>query len=171
MSDRLTPSPFMHPAPGGCAEVRVGGHVMRYLRRGTGSPVVVLDDPAASGWLWPELIDVLASRTRTILPEPPGPDIDFVSWMRGFLEGIGACEAAVVAAGPFCLPALELALLGPGVLSRLVLVPDGSAEETGLTGALEGSGTGNGSRLPILVVRRQHPAPDSLALIERFLLG
>jgi hypothetical protein len=150
--------------------VRVAEHVTRYVRRGVGRPVVVLrTGEEDNSELWPELVDTLAARCRVILPEAPGANAGFVSWMRGFLEGVGLLPVTLIAAGPFCVPALEFALLDQERLVGLVLVPHGRAEETGLSGAL---GTAAQTRaLPVLVVRRECPAAAALALVERLLAG
>jgi hypothetical protein len=147
----------------------VAERVTRYVRRGAGHPVLVLRDEADDSPLWPALVDTLAQRYRVILPESPDGDAGWMAWIRGFIDGVGCLPVTLIAAGEFCPPALELALLDPDRLARLVLVPCGGAEETGLTGALA---TQPRSRaLPVLVVRRESPAADAVALVERFVAG
>jgi hypothetical protein len=151
------------------AEVCVGGYVTRYLRRGVGRPVVVLATSGDSDALWPELLDAIAARHRLILPEVPACEAGFSSWLRGFLEGVGLSVVTLIATGQCCLPAVELALLDTERLERLVLVPDGCAEVTGLMGIL---GTAQRpSALPVLVLRRAARPEDALELVETFLLG
>jgi hypothetical protein len=149
----------------GWAQVRAADYVTRYVRHGAGKPVVVLD--LADGTLWPELTDALAAGHRVILPEAPAAEAHFAAWLRGFLDGMGLPAVTLIAAGPFCLPALEFALLDPDRLERLVLVPAGAADATGLTGAL--GTTSAGALLGMLVVRRDHPTDEALELIVEFI--
>jgi hypothetical protein len=149
------------------AEVRVAGHVTRYVRRGAGRPVVVLSGASDCEALWPELLDAIAAHCRLILPEVPAHEAGFSSWLRGFLDGVGLPVVSLIATGHCCLPAVELALLDADRLERLVLVPDGCAEVTGLMGML---GTGERpSALPLLVLRRAASAEEALQLVEPFL--
>ena len=151
------------------AEVRVAGYVTRYVRRGVGRPVVLLAPPSETDALRPELLDAIAAHHRLVLPELPVHEAGFSSWLRGFLDGVGLPLVSLIAAGSCCLPAVELALLDPERFERLVLVPDGCAEVTGLMGML---GTeGRPGTLPVLVLRRAAPAADALQLVEPFLLS
>lgn len=167
MSDSLLPT--VPPPFDRSAEVRVDGHVTRYVRRGAGQPVVVLRGSDDDAGLWPGLVETIAARCRVILPEAPGAGIEFVSWMRGFLDGIGLPPATLVAVGDYCVPALELALLDTERLTRIVLVPFGAAGETGLNGALRV--TAQTAGLPALVVQRECPPAEAQRLVERFILG
>jgi hypothetical protein len=151
------------------AEVRAHDQVMRYRRVGAGRPVVVLRAALDAAPLWPELDDSLAGAFRVITPEVPATGADVARWLGGFLEGVGLERAALVATDGFCLPALELALLGADQIERLVLVPAGYADETGLDGTLATSLAG--VVVPLLVVRRGLPAAEALPLLMHFLDG
>ena len=59
LSDLCNPSATWHDGP--CAEVRVGDHAIRYVRRGTGSSVVVVGADAHANPLWLPLIEILAA--------------------------------------------------------------------------------------------------------------
>ena len=152
------------------AEIHAHDHVMRYRRSGLGRAVLVLlhsaDGPEP---LWPELVDALADRFRLIVPELPAAGADVAVWLTDFLEGLGTAGVVVIAADPFCIPALELALLDADQVARMVLVPGGQAEETGLDGAL--ATTTRGASVPLLVVRRGLPAGEALPLVTCFLAG
>ena len=141
--------------------------VTRYLRRGAGHPVLLLREQGDESPLWPALVDALAAHHRVIVPETPDGDVGWGAWIRGFIDGVGCLPVTLIAGGEFCLPALELALLDTGRLARLVLVPCGGAEETGLTGAL--ATQPRARALPVLVVRRESPVAEALALIEGFI--
>src|SRR5581483_12280075 len=108
MPNRSTAAPFPSAT---CAEVLAHDRVMRYRRFGAGPAVLLLGEPEADGALWPELHRVLAARFRLIVPELPDARTDVTAWLGDFLEGLGTSGVAIVAADPFCVPALELALL------------------------------------------------------------
>jgi hypothetical protein len=158
-------------APEAWAEVRANDRVMRYRRAGTGRAVIVLysaNDPQPP---WPALVDALVDALgagfRLILPEPPDADADIAEWLADFLEGLGMSNIGIVAAGRFCIPTLELTLLGVDQVARIVLVPNGRGGETGLGGALE-TATGQ-AVVPLLVVRDGHPMEEILPIVTRFL--
>lgn len=152
------------------SEVRAHDHVMRYRRSGAGPAVLLLHPGETSDALWPELLHVLSSSFRVILPDLPDDANGVAPWLADFLEGLGFARVAVLAAGGFCLPALELALLDADQVARVVLVPDGHAEETGLDGALATTGSCD-AQVPLLVVRRGLAAGEALPLVTRFLAG
>ena len=162
-------TPALSPSPDRRAQVRVADRVTRYVRRGSGHPVLLLREEIDASPLWPALLDALAAHYRVIVPEAPDGDAGWMSWIRGFIDGVGCLPVTLIAAGQFCLPALELALLDTGRLARLVLVPCGGAEETGLTGAI--AIQPRARALPMLVVRRESPVSEALALVEGFIAG
>ena len=143
--------------------------VTRYVRRGGGHPVLLLRAHGDASPLWPALVEALAAHHRVIVPETPDGDAGWGAWLRGFIDGVSSLPVTLIAAGDHCLPALELALLDTGRLARLILVPCGGAEETGLTGAL--STQPRPRALPVLVVRREAPPGEAVALVERFVAG
>lgn len=159
-------SPITHPAET-LAEVRAHDQVMRYRRAGVGRPLVVLRGTGDADALWPELDAELVSRFRVFAPELPDDCDDVASWVAAFLEGVGLDRVAVLAGEPRCLSALELALLDACRVERLVLVPAGSAGETGLDGTL--ATTFAGVSVPLLVVRRGLAAAEALPLLRNFL--
>ena len=159
-------SPLTHSV-GTQAEVRAHDQVMRYRRAGAGRPLVVLRGDDEANALWPELGVELVSRFRVVTPELPGRGDDVASWVGGFLEGVGLDRVIVLAAEPCCLSALELALLDGSRIERLVLVPAGSAGETGLDGTIATAFAG--VSVPLLVVRRGLDAADALPLLRAFL--
>jgi hypothetical protein len=157
-----------HPAlPVSLAEVRAHDQVMRYHRAGAGRPLVLLRTAASADSLWPELEEHLVSRYRVFTPELPPDCEDVAGWVKGFLEGVGLDRVVVVATEPCCLSALELTLLGVAQIERLVLVPGGLANETGLDGTL--ATTYAGVPVPLLVVRRGLSAAEALPLLRQFL--
>ena len=167
---------------GNCAQVRAADHVTRYARCGTGRPVLLLvaaacgiadgavtcdafdgDDAA----LWMDLLDRVAQHHRVILPEIPTTGLRFAAWLRGFIDGMGLPPLTLVAAGPTCMPALEFVLTDPERVERLVLIPVGGAEETGLAAVL--TPVAGAATIPMIVVRRDHPTDDAIDVVERFL--
>jgi hypothetical protein len=162
------PSATEH-APERWAEVRSHDQVMRYRRSGVGPSIVMLRSPEVPAALWPELADALAARFRLIVPEPPTAGTDVTHWLADFLEGLGIAGVSIVASEAFCIPALELALLGADQLVRVVLVPQAPADETGLEGTLLTS-MGD-AEVALLIVRRGVPASQALPLLMPFLAG
>ena len=153
--------------PESWAEVRSHEQVMRYRRSGAGPSVLLLRSPGATRTLWPELGDALAARFRVIAPDVPPAGIGTARWLADFLEGLGLASVAVVAADVFCIPALELALLGGDQVSRLVLVPSGDADNAGLDGTL--ATPVRDESIALLVVRAGLPAGEALPLVVDFL--
>jgi pimeloyl-ACP methyl ester carboxylesterase len=151
----------------GCAQVRTADHVTRYVRFGSGRPVLILDEAPLAATVWPGLVDTLALQNRVILPEVPATELRFSAWLRDFIDGMGLPPATLVAIGDLCLLAIEFALLEPDRLENLVLVPAGRAEETGLSGVL--TSTLSSADMGMLVIRREVTAGEAISIIERFL--
>jgi hypothetical protein len=152
-----------------CAEVRAHDQVMRYRRSGVGRAVLVLGPTDGTQPLWPELTDALAARFRVIVPEVPATDTGVSAWLADFVEGLGITGIGVVAAERLSIPTLELALLDPERVARVVLVRDDATGEAGLDG-----GPGIAARegpVPLLVVRRGLATGEALPLVTRFLDG
>jgi hypothetical protein len=155
--------------PDSWAEVRSHDRVTRYRRSGTGPAVLVLQPADGPGALWPELLPQLEESHRLIVPEAPPAGIDIAHWLADFLEGLGLAPVAVVAADAFCIPVLELVLLGADQVTRVVLVPNGHAGDTGLEGTL--APTIRDDAVALLVVRRGLSASEALPLVSGFFSG
>ncbi|HEU4565746.1 MAG TPA: hypothetical protein VFS05_13890 [Gemmatimonadaceae bacterium] len=151
------------PALARWAEVRAAERVTRYIRLGAGRPVVVLQGAAREDDLWPELLGTIAARCRVILPVAPEPDLSFGGWVRDFLDGLGLTPVALIAAGGYCAPALELALADTDRVACVVLVPG-----AGDAGELLALGQAAATRL--LLLPREHPGWQAVARIERFII-
>jgi pimeloyl-ACP methyl ester carboxylesterase len=151
------------------AQVRSADYTTRYIRVGAGQPVVIVDATTDPSALWPDFVGRLAELRRVILPEVQGGPDRFTAWLRSFLDGMGLPPVTLIAIGELCIASLEFALLEPERVQKLVLVPSGGAEETGLASVLTPSA--GASSVPMLVIRRDWPAADAIPLIERFLQG
>ena len=116
-------------ASGKCAEVRVGDHVTRYVRRGSGSPVVIVGANADRSGVWAPLVNALAGNHRLIIPQLPLSEPDVASWLRSFIEGIGLSSVALIAGGNTHVPALSLAAGDDFTVRKLVLVEDGESND------------------------------------------
>ena len=149
------------------AEVRAHDHVMRYRRAGTGRPLLVLRSSLEPHPLWAELDDALVGAFRVFTPDVPSAGVDVAAWMRDFLEGVGLERVAIIADDSLCITALEMVLLNADQVERMVLVPAGTASETGLDGTLATSLAG--IAVPLLVVRRGLTASEAIPLLMRFL--
>lgn len=143
------------------AEVRAGEHVVRYMHRGSGRPVLLLPSAVSADPLWMALADALCERFRVIVPELPAGD-DGAAPLQAFLEGIGACGIAVVAVDGRCLPALELVLARSDQIARTVLVTSGAAAD--------GQGTlRHGDGMPDVSLLVLHRAAGVVAVAGRVL--
>ena len=162
----MTTSPLISDPPPWC-EIRLGERSMRYRRLGAGRPVVLLSALPATDAIWPEALEAIAAKHRVYAPDLSSEMAGIGPWLREFLDGVGAEHPTLIATSTLCIPALEYALLDPYRLQSLILIPDGSVDDTGLDGTL---GTANGSAtLPILVTRREHPSGSAAELLMRFL--
>jgi pimeloyl-ACP methyl ester carboxylesterase len=149
------------------AEVRAHDQVMRYRRAGTGRPLLLLRSSLEPHPLWAELDDALVGAFRVLTPDVPTAGVDVAVWMRGFLEGVGLERVTVIADDSLCIAALEMVLLNADQVERMVLVPAGTASETGLDGTLATSLAG--VAVPLLVVRRGLSASEAIPLLMQFL--
>lgn len=125
MSDLLdlrTVNEAWHVGP--CAEVRVGEHVTRYVRRGSGPSVVLLGAEPESSPIWRSLVEWLGSSHRVTIPQAPSDGIDSGVWLRGFIEGLGLTAFVLFAGAEFQAAALELATADDFTVGKLVLLPD-----------------------------------------------
>jgi len=107
---------------GPCAEVRVGEHVTRYVRRGSGPSAVLLAADTESNPMWEVVLGSLAGSHRLVIPQPPPDDADAGTWLRGFVEGLGMSSCVVIAGGALADAALELTLGDDLTVRKLVLV-------------------------------------------------
>ena len=124
MSDLLslcTPNATWHGGP--CAEVRVGEHVTRYVRRGSGPSVVLVGADAKANPVWGPLVERLEVGHRIVVPQPPPAHADVTTWLRGFIEGLGLSSIVLIAGDGSSDAALELASTDDFLIRKLVLMP------------------------------------------------
>lgn len=125
----FAPNATWHDGP--CAEVRVGDHAIRYMRRGTGPSIVVVSDDGDSHPMWRRLVESLAPNHRIFLTQPPPAGVDTPSWLRGFIEGIGLASIILIAGGAAAPAAMEVAAADDFTVRKLILLPiDGPAPST-----------------------------------------
>ena len=125
MSDLLdlrTVNEAWHVGP--CAEVRVGEHVTRYVRRGSGPSVVLLGAQPESSPIWTSLVEWVGSSHRVTIPQAPSDDSDTGEWLRGFIEGLGLTAFVLFAGAEFRAAALDLTTADDFTVHKLVLLPD-----------------------------------------------
>ena len=128
MSDLLdlrTVNEAWHVGP--CAEVRVGEHVTRYVRRGSGPSVVLLGSEPESSLMWTSLVEWLGSNYRITIPRAPSDGTDASEWLRGFIEGLGLSAFVLFDGAEFRAAALDLASADDLTVHKLVLLPDQSS--------------------------------------------
>ena len=157
MSDLLdlhTVNEAWHVGP--CAEVRVGEHVTRYVRRGSGPGAVLLGPELERGPMWRSIVEWLRSSYRITIPQAPSDGIDTGEWLRGFIEGLGLTAFVLFADGEFRAAALELTSADDFTVRKLVLLPD------------QGSPVGPSSSR-VLWIRPEWPPGEALGHVEKFL--
>lgn len=165
----MSNTPATAPAtPEPWAEVRASDRVMRYRRSGTGPTLLLLGADAESSPLSTELVAALGARFRVIIPDVPTP-AGVTEWVAEFLEGLGTCEVAILAANHLCMPAIELAFRGIEQIKRLVLIPDGEPDDSTSEGAI--TAAVGAPAIPVLIVRPGLGAAEALPLVTSFLAG
>jgi pimeloyl-ACP methyl ester carboxylesterase len=155
------------------AEVRDGGLTTRYRTGGGGRPVVLLGETALPA----ETVQALAARCRLIIPEVPGeaerPGRAFSAWLRGFLDGLGLAEVALVAEPVQGVAALAFAMLDCERVTRVVLLVADGADPVAPAGVIR-DGLAERAQ-PLLLVRLDEAAGQPTALasgeLVRFLEG
>ena len=103
------------------AEVRAHNQVMRYTRAGTGPLLLLLGEPAEP---WNAFRVRLAERFKVIVPSVPEDTTNVAHWLNSLLDGLGAAEVTIVAAGNQCDAALNLSLGATDAVRRVILLPD-----------------------------------------------
>jgi hypothetical protein len=150
------------------AQVHAREHVTRYLRRGTGRPLVALSDDTTTDAPWPVLAAALSASYRVLLPEIPAGVAGeaFGAWLDAFLDGTGASPVSLLAFGARCADALAFAAAdaGGGRLARVVLVPGTSAHAAPLAGAAP-------LVVPTMIVPPVAPTDMAFGAVRRFLEG
>jgi len=164
----LNPTSTTPPAES-WAEVRAHNQVMRYRRAGSGRSTLLLRPEANAGALWPELTVSLRTSFRVIEPVVPRLVSDAAAWLTDFLDGLGLEQVALVAADELILPALELALLDPERVARLVFVPV-DRDGTGRLDLVLAS-SARGLAAPLLVSPRDTRSGDAVRRVTDFLGG
>lgn len=162
-------TPLMDLAPAGesLGEIRARGQVVRYRRSGAGRPLLLLHSPQDSPPLWPEVLDVLHSGFRLVIPDPPPRGTEAETWLSALLDGLGLSEVTVVASDEFCIAALERALLEPDRVARVVMVVRGRGSEAVVDGSIDS--IPRLASVPLLVLRHDRPAAEVLPLVANFL--
>ena len=151
---------------GPCAEVRVGEHVTRYVRRGTGPSVVVVGADAQASPVWSPLVEQLVRTHRVVVPQQPPEGADVGTWLRGFIEGIGLSAIVLIAGGAATAASLDLTASDDFTVRRLVLLP--TAGENGHTPAA-GRVDGQTAVDRMLSVLPEWTTADALQRIESFI--
>jgi len=152
--DLRTVNDAWHAGP--CAEVRVGEHVTRYVRRGSGPSVVLLGAKAESSLIWRSLVQRLGSNYRITIPQAPSDGVDPSEWLRGFIEGLGLTAFVLIAAAELRAAALDLASADDFTVQKLVLLPD------------QGPQVGESSSRVLWIIPEWSPS-EALRHIETFL--
>jgi hypothetical protein len=151
---------------------------MRYRRLGSGKPLLVLRGREAQGaalgagceargdaleaGVFDRVLAKAVRHRRVLTPEAPiAPDTINVSWLRGFMDGLGLTRATMVADEAFAVVALEVAMIDHDRIAALAVVCSGSDDNGALAGSLTGPFPETQVRL--LVVRADDAAAERVA--------
>jgi pimeloyl-ACP methyl ester carboxylesterase len=167
MSNHSIAEPVPSPLADARCEVRARDQVVHYRRVGAGPALLLLHSPEESEAIWPEVVALLGTGRRLIVPDAPAADTDVEAWLSALLDGLGMSSVTVVAADSFCIAALERTLLDPDRIDRIVLVCRGRGSEAAVTGVVYSEP--HLANVPILVVRRDRPASEILPVVAKFL--
>jgi len=143
--------------------MRVGDHVTRYVRRGSGLPVVIIGTDEEPHAVWAALAAALVDGVRVIAPEAPVAPGEFVTWLRGFVEGLGVSSAVVIVGGAWCAAAVELLTSEAGDFRALVFIPTRGTDEAALRVAIESRP--DSATLPTLWVQPDWPPAEAVRRI------
>lgn len=154
---------------GPCAEVRVGEHVTRYVRRGSGPSVVVVGADAHASPVWVPLVEQLVASHRVVVPQAPPAGADVSAWLRGFIEGIGLSSVVLIAGDAASAASLDVATSDDFTVRRLVLLPTAGERGNGAENAPRAEGQTAADRT--LWVPPEWSTADSLRRIESFISG
>ena len=118
----------------------------------------------------PDITDLFTADFRPKVDSAEGrSDKTVTAWITEFLEGLGTCEVAILAADHLCMPVIELAFRGVDQIKRLVLIPDGEPDDSTSEGAITAAvGT---PAIPVLIVRPGLSVSEALPLVTTFLAG
>ena len=148
-------------------ECRARGQIVRYRRFGAGRPLLLLHSAADSPPLWPEVLEILRSGFRLVVPDPPPRGTEAEAWLSALLDGLGLSGVTVVASDEFCIAALERALLEPDRVARVVMVVRGRGSEAVVDGAIDS--IPRLASVPLLVLRHDRAAAEVLPVVASFL--
>lgn len=162
-----TPLMDVPRSPDSHGECRARGHVVRYRRSGAGRPLLLLHSPERSPPLWPEVLEVLRSGFRLVVPDPPPRGTEAEAWLSALLDGLGLSGVTVVAFDEFCIAALERALLEPDRVARVVMVVRGRGSEAVVAGSIDS--IPRLASVPLLVLRHDRSAAEVLPVVASFL--
>jgi pimeloyl-ACP methyl ester carboxylesterase len=128
---------------------------------------LLLQPPETSEPLWPEVLELLCSGTRTVVPDPPTDGIEVEAWLSSLIDGLGLSNVTVVACDEYCVAALERALLEPDRIARIILVCRGRGSEGAVDGSIDSMP--HVATVPILVLRRDRAAAEIVSRVRKFL--
>jgi hypothetical protein len=155
---------------GPCAEVRVGEHVTRYVRRGTGPSVVVVGADAQASPVWSPLVEQLVGSHRVVVPQQPPEGSDVGTWLRGFIEGIGLTAIVLIAGGAATAASVDLTASDDFTVRRLVLLPTAGEKNGDTPDSADGvDGQTAVDRNRMLWVVPDWSTSDALRRIESFI--
>lgn len=143
----------------------MGGHVIQYRRLGAGSrrAVFLSSTPIEQGD-WAGVLGMLVLQHRLYVPVLQRPfDAEFADTLRGFLDGVGADTAVLIAAAPWSRAALDFAVAEADRIEQLILLASGADAAAALEEDI-GQTTLSG-----LVLRSDRPEPTVLEALSRFL--
>lgn len=106
------------------ASLQANQRSTRYRCTGRGPVAIVLLRSVRTRGVWAALLGELANAHRVLIPEFDWPAGELATWLRGFVDGVGARQVILVAGEDLTLAAAELRLEDPDRVSHAVLVPE-----------------------------------------------
>lgn len=122
------------------AVLQTGTIETRYLRAGTGTPILLLFQSTREGSLGAGLFTQLAARYRVVAPRVPDgvgcAGMPLARWLRELIDGLGLVQPTAIADESLAGALLGFALVDPGRVGGVVAVCRDEADPATSVGML-----------------------------------
>ncbi|HVK83270.1 MAG TPA: hypothetical protein VM513_04135 [Kofleriaceae bacterium] len=156
------------------AVLQTGEIETRYVRAGTGAPMLLLFHTALTDPLAAALFAQLAARYRVVAPHVPAgvgsPGMPLATWLRALVDGLGLVRPTAIADESLAGTLLGFSLVDPGRIAGVVAVCRDDADPATSVGMLHAAH----GLLVVAVDSAEQPAKSAelaIAEIVRFVDG